>query len=160
MFAFFKDSIKKKSNKLYSVADGRLISLDKVPDDVFSKGLIGNGVAIEMGGDLVASPCYGQITMIFPTLHAFGIKSNDGLEILVHIGIDTVKLSGRGFTQLAKLNSVIKAGDPVIQIDRKTLSNYGYQPIAIVIVTNGNGYNINYYDELEVIKGKTIIASY
>ena len=78
-----------------AVISGRLLPLSEVRDEVFAQKMLGDGAAVQPEGEIVAAPCDGKITMLYPTLHAFGLVNPDGLEILVHIGIDTVSLQGK-----------------------------------------------------------------
>ncbi|QTX33851.1 PTS glucose transporter subunit IIA [Aminithiophilus ramosus] len=116
---------------------GQIVSLDDVPDPVFSARLVGDGVAIDPDGDgLVVAPCDGELVVLFPTGHAFGIKSPEGVEILVHIGIETVSLRGEGFTCLASRGDFLKAGDPVVRFEREALAR-AVSRLSPVVVTAG-----------------------
>ena len=98
MFDFLK---KNKKLELLAPMTGELVKLEDVPDEAFSKKLMGDGIAINPTNDLVVAPCEGQIIQIFDTNHAVGIETKEGVEILIHIGIDTVNLKGEGFTRIA-----------------------------------------------------------
>ena len=131
MFTFAK-----KERILSSVADGRVIRLEKVPDEVFSKKLLGDGFAvIPVNGD-ISSPADGTITDVTDTLHAYCITTDDGLEILVHIGIDTVELKGECFTALVKQGDKIRRGDTLAYADIDGLAEKGYNTATVVVVTN------------------------
>ena len=90
MLNFFKKKTEWKGNEIYSVVDGRLKKLEKVADPAFAQKMLGDGAAIDPQNELIVAPCEGTITMMYPTLHAFGITNTDGVEILVHIGIDKI----------------------------------------------------------------------
>ncbi|WP_127837184.1 PTS sugar transporter subunit IIA [Clostridium prolinivorans] len=131
MFDFLK-----KTYKLVAPIDGKVVELSKVPDPVFAEKMAGDGVAIETTGDTIVSPADGKLSMIFKTNHAFGITLKNGIELLVHIGIDTVALDGKGFERIAKEGQEVKSGDPIIKINRKEILDSGYSLITPVLITN------------------------
>lgn len=164
MLSFFK---KKKEvrlefddNVLVSAGDGRSVSLSEVPDDVFSKKMMGDGFAIILQGDTIVAPANGKISMIFPTGHAFGMSMENGIEILVHIGLDTVSLAGKGFKVLVKENSYVKAGEPIVKIDKNYIEQNGFNTITMVVVTNNNNYDISIQQYGEVKKGEDIVVMF
>jgi glucose-specific phosphotransferase system IIA component len=120
MFEFLK-----RNYKLMAPVTGQIIDLSEVKDELFSKRMMGDGVAVEPTGDVVVAPASGVLTMIFPTNHAFGLKLRNGVEVLVHIGLDTVNLQGVGFERLTTLNRKVKAGEPIIRFNRKILQEHG-----------------------------------
>ncbi len=123
--------------RILAPLSGRIVSLDDVPDPVFSARLVGDGVAIDPDGDgLVVAPCDGELVVLFSTGHAFGIRSPEGVEILVHIGIETVSLQGEGFTCLASQGDLLKAGDPVVRFEREVLAR-AVSRLSPVVVTAG-----------------------
>lgn len=135
MFNFFK----KGSNKeitLIAPITGQAIDLSKVPDKVFSERLAGDGIAIDPTGDTIVSPADGTLTLVFATKHAFAITLDNGVELLVHIGIDTVTLNGEGFEQITETGSKVKAGTPIIKINRDIILSKGFSLITPVLVTN------------------------
>lgn len=135
MFNFFK----KNSNndiKLVAPATGKTIDLSKVPDTVFAEKLAGDGVAIETTGDVIVAPADGELTLVFKTLHAFAITMDNGAELLIHIGIDTVSLNGEGFEQLVEAGTIVKAGTPIIKINRDFILSKGFSLITPVLLTN------------------------
>ena len=131
MFNFFK-----KERILSSVANGRITGLSKVPDQVFSQKILGDGFAvIPTGGDFY-SPADGIVTDVTDTLHAYCITTDDGLEILIHIGLDTVELKGQFFTPLVKKGDKITRGDAIAHADLDGIKSKGYNTATVVIVTN------------------------
>ena len=114
MFGFLK-----KELKLIAPIDGNTIALSNVPDPVFSQKMAGDGTAIDSTGDIVVAPCDGELTLIFKTNHAFAMSLDNGIELLVHIGIDTVSLNGEGFERLIEPGQTVKAGTPIIKINRE-----------------------------------------
>lgn len=123
---------------LVAPADGKLLTLSKVQDPVFSQGLMGQGFAIEpTSGDIVA-PVDGTVTLVSETKHAFGIKTKDGADILVHLGIDTVELKGKPYEVSIKQGDKIVAGQSVIKMDLKMIKDAGKQTTIILAITNSN----------------------
>lgn len=131
MFGFLK-----KNYKLVAPVDGEVIELSEVPDAVFAQKMAGDGVAIETTGDTIVAPADGKLSMIFKTNHAFGLNLENGAEILVHIGIDTVALEGEGFHRIASEGQFVKAGDPIIKINRDIIVKKGYSLVTPVLITN------------------------
>ncbi|WP_108717834.1 PTS glucose transporter subunit IIA [Miniimonas sp. S16] len=113
---------------------GRAVALADVPDPVFSQGIVGPGAAIDPTADVldVVAPIAGTLVKVFP--HAFVIAGADGVGVLVHLGIDTVKLDGEGFTVLVEQGSTVAAGDPVVIWDVPAIVAAGYSPVSPVIV--------------------------
>lgn len=139
-----------KLGKVNSPAQGKFVELKNVNDPTFASGTMGNGFAIEPSIGYVVAPFNGEVTMVFETQHAIGLKSNDGVEVLIHIGIDTVNLGGDGFKAKVKVGQKVKAGKKLIKFNMKKIKNKNYQTIIPVIVTNvGDGF-----DEMVINKSK------
>lgn len=113
---------------------GRIVDMPAVPDPVFSCGALGGGCAIWPEGDVVYAPVTGTVTVTMG--HAAGIMSDDGIEVLVHVGIDTVNLEGRGFTGFVAKGDSVVAGQPIIKMDRGLIAESGYQDCVVVAVSN------------------------
>ena len=144
--------------EIKSPISGKVIELEKVNDPVFSSGAMGKGVAIEPVDNKVYAPFNGTIEFIADTKHAIGLLSEDGVEVLIHVGMDTVKMNGRGFNVKAAVNSKVKAGDLLLEFDRNIIEKEGYSLITPVVITNAD----NYEDKAlcineEVKNGKSII---
>ena len=120
-----------------SPLQGSLIPLEKVEDQVFSKGLMGEGYAVELTSGKVMAPFDGEVIMIFPTKHAYGLKNKEGIEILIHIGMDTVELNGIGFESLVSLNDPIKQGQVIANVDLDYIRQQGKSLVSPVIITSG-----------------------
>ncbi|WP_238917194.1 PTS glucose transporter subunit IIA [Clostridium sp. YIM B02555] len=121
---------------LLAPADGAAIDLSKVPDPVFAQKMAGDGIAIDITGDTIVAPADGTVSMIFKTKHAFALSLDNGIELLIHIGIDTVSLKGDGFEQLVEEGTSVKAGTPIIKIDRDFILKEGFSLISPVLITN------------------------
>ncbi len=147
------------TNNLVAIADGKLIPLKEVPDDVFSNQVMGNGIAIRISNNTIVSPTDGVVTSIFPSLHAFSMTVANGIEILVHIGVDTVKLNGKGFKKLINENSQVKKGKPIIKVDRHFIEKNGFDLTTMMIVIDDKGYKLSYQTQGNVSKGKTVVAT-
>ena len=139
MFKFFGKKEETKSSKTIEVVtpmSGVVLELTDVPDPVFSGKMVGDGFAIEPISGSVLAPVSGQVVQIFPTNHAFGIRTEEGLEILVHVGIDTVQLKGEGFTAFIKAGDQVVQGQKVLEVDLAVLKNAGKSIITPVVITN------------------------
>lgn len=121
---------------VYSVADGNVQPITEAPDDVFSQKMMGDGYVITPSSDRIVSPVSGSITSIFPTKHAIGIQTEDGIDVLVHMGIDTVELNGQGFELFVEEGQTLKAGDELAQMDREAISKSGKETAVLVVFTN------------------------
>ena len=149
MFGF-----KKKADcSIYAPADGKVIALEDVPDQVFASKVLGEGIAVEVEGSEICAPCDGRIIMLADTKHAFGLEAVNCAEILIHIGLDTVEFNGMGFTALKAVNDRVKKGTPVIKLDREYFRSRNACLITPVIISNGTNYRF----DLENI-GKNVVA--
>lgn len=130
------DTISSARHNLKSPLSGKVLPLSDVPDKVFSSGAMGKGLAIDPEkGELIA-PADGKITTIFPTGHAVGLTTKDGIEILMHIGMDTVELEGQGFETFVKQGDQVKAGDLLVRFDIEAIKAAGYSVITPIVITN------------------------
>ncbi len=121
--------------------EGNAISLEEVGDGVFSEGMLGKGVAIEPTVGRAVAPVNGTVSTIFDTKHAVGLTSDDGAEVLIHIGLDTVKLNGEHFNTHVKAGDKVKAGDLLVEFDIEKIKEAGYPTVTPIIVTNTDSYN-------------------
>jgi PTS system beta-glucosides-specific IIC component len=119
-----------------SPVEGIVVPLDEVPDPVFSKGIVGLGVGVDPTGDTVYAPSAGRVLVAQPTGHAFGLLLEGGIEMLIHVGIDTVNLAGTGFDVKVKAGDKVQAGTPLVTFDRAVIEAAGYSLITPVLVTN------------------------
>jgi PTS system glucose-specific IIA component len=150
----------KKSYALLAPLTGRAASLDEVPDPVFSGRILGDGAAILPESETVLAPADCTMTNIADTYHAFGLETENGLEILIHIGVDTVKLNGKGFSPLVKEGDKIKAGTPVCKADFAAIKAAGFDIWTPVIITNMDAVSNMRVAEGPAEEGKTIVVSY
>jgi glucose-specific phosphotransferase system IIA component len=154
MFGFFKKE--KNNNDIVAVCDAVMFPLEEVNDQVFSQKLMGNGVAFKISGDTISSPCHGELTAVFPTGHAFGLTRGDGVEVLVHIGIDTVNLNGEGFTILSQQGNEVKCGEPIIKLNLDFLKEKNIDLSTMLIITNSNEKDVQFIEYGQVINKQKI----
>lgn len=160
MFGFLKrkNDIEAKNNEIIAIADGKLVDINTVDDDTFSQQMLGPSIAFRFNGDKVeiCSPVNGVLTVLFPTGHAFGITTEDGVEVLVHIGIDTVTANGNGF-KVGKVTQgmSVKAGQPIVEVDLKKLSQ-SFDMTTMLIITNSNNRTIIFNDIVNVNQGDVV----
>ncbi|MFD1735961.1 PTS glucose transporter subunit IIA [Bacillus salitolerans] len=121
---------------IFSPVKGRILDVTDVPDPVFSQKMMGEGIAIEPSDGEVVSPVDGEVVQVFPTKHAVGIKTKSGVEILIHIGLETVNLNGEGFTSFIKAGDKVKQGDKLISFDLQMIREKAASTITPLIITN------------------------
>lgn len=141
LFDKFKKDQDEKPNELTSVIDGEVIELSTVNDEVFSSGMMGVGVGIIPSGNKVVSPCPGLINFVFPAKHAIGITLDNGAEVILHVGINTVNLNGSGFESFVKEGTKVKRGDLLLKVDIDLIKNAGYETTTMVIITNKDDFS-------------------
>ncbi|WP_187338179.1 beta-glucoside-specific PTS transporter subunit IIABC [Lactiplantibacillus plantarum] len=129
------------ATKLSSPETGQIIPLSEVKDEVFSSGAMGKGVAIEPTDGVLYAPADGEVALVFPTGHAVGLNTTDGAEILMHIGMDTVELEGKGFETLVQKGETVKAGQPLVKFDIEAIKAAGYPVTTPMVVTNSKNYH-------------------
>ncbi|CAI1499478.1 EIIBCA-Bgl [Serratia quinivorans] len=126
--------------QIFSPLFGQLVALDQVNDDVFSQGLLGQGVAIRPQEGLLRAPLDGEVVTFLPSMHAVGIKGDNGVELLVHIGIDTVNLAGQHFSANLKIGDRVKVGDELVRFDLAAIAALGYDLTTPVLVVNSEAF--------------------
>lgn len=134
----FKNLFKPKPTDFVSPIKGELMTIDEVPDPVFSEKSMGDGFAIKMLEGKVYSPVDGKIVAVFPTGHAIGIKSNDRNEYLLHLGLDTVNFKGKGFNTTVQVGQEVRKGDLLSEVDMKFFAENNVSLVCPIIVTNAN----------------------
>ena len=125
------------TEEVHSVAEGQVIELEKVQDPVFSQKMMGDGFAVEPANGQIVSPVAGKVTSVFPTKHALGLVTESGLEVLVHIGLDTVSLEGKPFTVKVEEGQTVAAGDLLVEADLDAIREAGRATSTVVVFTNG-----------------------
>lgn len=143
---------------IVALADGELIDVSTVTDPVFAEQMMGKSVAFKYEGKTVlCSPANGTLAVLFPTGHAYGIMTNEGVELLVHCGVDTVNANGDGFRLLKKKQGdTVKAGDPIVEVDVEKLSKT-YDMSTMLIITNANDKELDFIDPQPVKRGQSVI---
>ncbi|MFC6322873.1 N-acetylglucosamine-specific PTS transporter subunit IIBC [Companilactobacillus baiquanensis] len=146
-----KETINTKSGTetFYSVANGKLEDIEQVPDDTFSQKMLGDGYAVVPIDGQIVSPVDGTITTIFPTKHAMGIKTDNGLEILLHMGIDTVQLDGKPFDLKVVDGQEVRHGDPIAFVDLEAIKDAGKKIDMMVIITNMPAVSMMKFKDLD-----------
>lgn len=151
---------KKNSFNMFATQNGEAIELSKVPDEAFASKMLGDGIAIIPNDNNILSPVDGTIIQVTDTLHAYGIQTETGLDVLVHIGINTVELKGEGFKSLVKEGDKVKVGNPIATADLELIKEKGYEiytPIIITNVSDVENLSCNYGN---VTAGKDIVITY
>lgn len=136
---------------LYAPIEGESIPLEKVPDVVFAEKIVGDGIAIIPNGGKVVAPCDGIVTKMFQTNHGIAIKTKEGTEVLIHIGIDTVYLKGNGFIPVVKAGDTIKTGMPILIVDWDLVKIQAKSSITPIIITNSEKMSVvqRYYGKIK-----------
>ena len=142
--------------------DGEVISLEEIGDGVFSAGMVGQGLAIKPANETVCAPVSGKITVLMEdSKHAVGMTLSNGVEILIHVGIDTVSMGGEGFSYLVKVGDVVQAGTPLLKFSKAAIKKAGHPDTAVFVVTNPNGVENFKFNSGQTAKtGQTVIATY
>jgi len=153
MFGFFK----RKRRDVFAPIDGQLMTLESVDDEVFSQRMAGDGVAILPVGEVFTAPIDGVITKIFSTNHAYSVKSDQDLEVMVHIGLETVALKGEGFERLAQEGDEVKAGDPIIKADLNYIKAHAKDIVTPILITDESKYEAIDKNTNVVITGDAIM---
>lgn len=130
----------KKNSVIYAPVTGTLIPLEKVKDAVFSSGTMGKGIAVDPEDGVIVAPFDGTVTALYPTKHAVGITSEDGVECIIHVGVDTANLQGKHFEVKVKENQKVKAGDVLLEVDLAAIIKEGYSLVTPILVTNSDEY--------------------
>ncbi|QVY60056.1 PTS sugar transporter subunit IIA [Cytobacillus gottheilii] len=125
-----------KSVDILAPLSGAAVSLDTVPDPVFAEKMMGDGIAIEPTEGVVVSPVKGEVLQVFPTKHAIGLKAENGAEILIHIGLETVSMNGEGFEAHVSEGSKVEVGDQLVTFDMNLVKEKAKSTITPVIITN------------------------
>jgi len=153
MFGF----LKRKPREIKAPINGMLVALEKVDDEVFSSKMAGDGIAIIPVGDTIVAPIDGVITKIFSTNHAFSIKNKQDLEVLVHIGLETVALKGEGFERLANEGDTVNVGDPIIKVDLAYIKEHAKDIVTPILITDESKFDTIDKNDTVVKSGDVIM---
>ncbi|MBZ2086087.1 PTS transporter subunit IIBC [Streptococcus oralis] len=146
------------TEEVYSVADGQVIALEQVKDPVFAQKMMGDGFAVEPANGNIVSPVTGTVSSIFPTKHALGLVTEAGLEVLVHIGLDTVSLEGKPFTVHVTEGQKVAAGDLLVTADLDAIRAAGRETSTVVVFTNGDAIKSVKLEQTGSLAAKTAVA--
>ena len=143
--------------EVLAAVSGQAVPLAEVPDEVFAEGMAGEGGAIVPGasGEAVA-PVSGALVKLFEGGHAFGIETDEGVELIVHVGLDTIEMRGNGFEKLATEGDRVEAGQPIVRFDLDEIKNSGYDPVTPVVVTNAEDHPVSNLRTGEVSAGEPL----
>ncbi len=163
MFSIFKKKEEKKQEKtLVAFATGRVIPIEEVPDPVFAEKTLGGGVAIEPEENVITSPCDGTVTVVMEeSKHAVGIVSLDGMELLIHEGLETVGMQGEGFELFVKVGQEVKKGDRLIEFNPQKVRERGCSTMCILAISNEDNFSgLEYICGMTAVQGNTAIVKY
>ncbi|MCI2773056.1 phosphotransferase system enzyme IIA-like protein [Staphylococcus petrasii] len=145
-----------KEIQIYAPLTGEYVKIEDIPDPVFAQKMMGEGFGINPSEGEVVSPIEGKVDNVFPTKHAIGLKADNGLELLVHIGLDTVQLDGQGFEILVNSGDTVKVGDPLLKFDLEYIRKNAKDVISPIIITNSDQTESIHIDDVQaVVKGET-----
>lgn len=152
--------INSKKKTIVAPQTGRIIPVDEIPDPAFSKKVLGDGIGMIPSENKVLAPVSGTVVQVADTLHAVCIESDDGLEILIHLGLDTVELKGEGFTCHVKAGQHVSAGDLLMYMDLEQIGQAGYNVVTPCIITNLDHVKNLSMASGEAVAGKTVVMEY
>jgi len=146
--------------RILAPVSGRAVPLAEVPDEVFAEGMAGQGCAIvpEASGEAVA-PVSGVLVKLFEGGHAFGIAADNGIEMIVHLGLDTIELRGRGFERIATEGDRVEAGQPIVRFDLEEIRAGDYDPVTPVLVTNDEDHPVTGVRTGEIRAGEPLFEA-
>lgn len=146
--------------KIVSFGNGKIVALKDIPDAAFSSGALGAGLGIDLTDNEVYAPVDGTVSMVFPTNHALGIVTAEGMELLIHIGVDTVSLNGEGFTGHVKSGDKITKGTKLITADFDFIRSKNLPTVTIFVVSDSKGKKVTFKTEGDAVVNDTVIATY
>jgi sugar PTS system EIIA component len=139
---------------IYAPFEGEVIPLKDIEDGVFSEGMLGKGCGMKPLKGEVYAPFNGEVIIFTPTKHAIALKSDDGIELLIHVGIDTVKMNGKGFQPLVNVGDRVKCGQSIMKFSLSNIEAAGYKTTAAIIVTNSEDFP-NEFKLMQGVKGQS-----
>lgn len=147
--------------KIVAPVTGKCLDISEIPDQLFASKAMGEGVALRYEGDTIYSPCDGSVTVVAQTKHAVGLTSSDGLEVLIHVGVETVNLGGKGFESLVSVGQNVKVGTPLLKIDRAFMKENNIDLITAMVLTNGAEFDLSLSNvNSDIQQGKTYLVTY
>ncbi|TLS34838.1 PTS sugar transporter subunit IIA [Geobacillus thermoleovorans] len=147
-----------KEETITAPLDGTIMRLEDVPDPVFAQNMMGDGIAIDSADGDVVAPVDGEIIQLFPTKHAIGLRSEAGVELLIHVGIDTVSMNGEGFTAYVRAGDRVKRGDRLLSVDLPLVREKAKSAVTPIIITNGDALeSLEREAEASAKKGETVL---
>lgn len=157
MFHIFK---KEKEITLVSIAKGKIIPITSVPDNMFAKQMLGNGIGLELHDGAIHSPQDAVVVMIANTKHAIGLRLKNGVEILIHVGLDTVNLNGEGFKILVEVGDKVETNQLLMSVDMEFMKKKEMCLITPIVITHDNNYKMEILKMEEVQSGVEVIRLY
>ncbi len=147
------------ANTLFAPVDGKAVPVSQVSDPTFADEILGKGLAIKPSSNTVYSPCDGTIDLMFDTGHAVNLVSDSGIEILIHIGLDTVSLKGKHFKTLKNTGDKVRKGDPLIEFEKDEIAKEGFDTIIPIIICNTDSYSeVKPLTDIDVKVGDKILT--
>ena len=137
---------------LYAPIQGKAIPREEIPDETFASGVLGDGIGIEPEIGEVTAPFEGEISSLTETRHAIGISGPGGMEVLIHVGVDTVKMNGDGFTLFVTEGQKVKAGERLMEFDIDKIKKAGYSTVSAVLLTNSDDYGSCHTEKLGMVQ--------
>ncbi len=158
MLSFFKKK-EETVKELKACLSGTVIPIEEVEDEMFASKTLGDGVGIRPGSNIVTAPCDGVISVVMQSSkHAVGMTLNNGAEILIHVGLDTVNMEGEGFTLFVKEGDKVKAGEKLLQFEPELIISKGYKTTTVIVVTNTDEFpDAKYISGMEARQNETEI---
>ncbi|WP_409298238.1 PTS glucose transporter subunit IIA [Peribacillus sp. SCS-26] len=151
-----KENLSNKALELAAPATGEIVPLDQVPDPVFAEKMMGDGLAINPIEGVVAAPVDAEVLQVFPTKHAVGLKADNGAEILIHIGLETVSMNGEGFQSFVTQGDRVKKGQKLISFNLDLIKEKAKSTVTPVIITNGDNFgSLEKSVETKAVLGET-----
>ena len=150
---------KKSKLQIFAPINGEIIPLDQVPDPVFSQKMLGEGMAIMPKQGSIHAPIEGTVILVSDTKHAIGLRSSDGTEILIHVGLETVSLKGKGFTVLVKAGDTVSVGQSLIEVDWEYIREHAKSIITPIVITNSAERTVKCEVAKEGIMGETVLMT-
>lgn len=160
MFLGFKKKGSAHSCEILATQNGKAVPITEVPDPVFADKILGDGVAILPASPTVVSPVEGKVINVADTYHAYGIQTEDGLELLIHVGINTVELKGKGFDNHVKVGDTVHVGTPLCDVDWNLVKEAGFESWTPILVTNMEVIKSLSVETGECEAGKTCVIRY